>query len=108
MIDLDDIDFATYYFESVILKVIGCFLTVSVAVITGSFPGLMIFYAFYSMIRKYSGGFHCSTQLRCLLLSVITLLVIVAVKTACVDIVKNVCGGSTYDIFLDNTYIWNG
>ena len=93
MIDLDDIDFAAYYFENGILKVIGCILTVIIAVITGSFPGLMIFYVFYSMLRKYSGGFHCSTQLRCLLLSAITLFAIVAVKTAAFDIVKNICGG---------------
>lgn len=107
LIDLDDIDFAAYYFENGILKVIGCILTVIIAVITGSFPGLMLFYVFYSMLRRYSGGFHCHTQLRCLLLSAITLFAIVAVKTAAFDIVKNICGGGTYVIFLNNTDIWD-
>lgn len=93
LIDFDDIDFAAYYFENGILKVIGCFLTVIVAVITDSFPGLMVFYVFYSMLRKYSGGFHCSTQLRCLLLSAITLFVIVIVKTALFDNINYFCGG---------------
>lgn len=107
LIDLDDIDFAAYYFESGILKVIGCFLTVIVAVITDSFPGLMVFYVFYSMLRKYSGGFHCSTQFRCLLLSAITLFVIVIVKTALFDNVNYFYGGGTHVIFLNNTDIWD-
>ena len=107
LIDLDDIEFAAYYFENGILKVIGCILTVIIAVITGSFPGLMVFYVFYSMLRKYSGGFHCSTQLRCLLLSAITLFVIVIVKTALFDNVKYFYGGGTHVIFLNNTDIWD-
>ena len=75
--------------------------------VTGSFPGLMLFYVFYSMIRRHSGGFHCKTQAGCLLLSVVVLLVVVATKPIALDIVKEIFGGGgTYDICLDNFIYW--
>ncbi len=102
LICLADIEHATYYFENCYLKIISFVVTIVTSVVTGSFPGLVLFYLFYSMIRKYSGGFHCKTQLGCLMLSEVVLLLVVIAKMSAFDIVKEIFGGGTYDICLDN------
>ena len=103
----DDIEHATFFVENCYLKIISFVVTIVISVVTGSFPGLMLFYVFYSMIRKYSGGFHCKTQLGCLMLSVVVLLAVVAMKLIVLDIVKEIFGGGTYDICLDYFTDWN-
>lgn len=86
----DDIEHATFFVENCYLKIISFVVTIVISVVTGSFPGLMLFYVFYSMIRRHSGGFHCKTQAGCLLLSVVVLLVVVATKPIALDIVKDI------------------
>lgn len=88
LISVDDLDYATYYFENLYLRINSWVITIVISLITHSFPGVVLFYFFYSRIRMYAGGFHCKTQSGCPLLSVITLLLVVVLKDMTIDIVN--------------------
>ena len=73
IISSDAVDNYAYAIESLIVKVIGWGVLLSVAFASGWFKELFCYLVFFSVVRAYGGGVHCKSLIRCLLISILSL-----------------------------------
>ena len=82
IIKCKDVDLYAYLIQTKLEKVVFLVFISVVSVVLHVFWEVMAFYFFYSMQRKYSGGFHCKSYVTCLFVSTLTtFLSIVYAKT---------------------------
>lgn len=65
-------DIYLYGFEIIISSVVYALIFILSAVITSTFVASVIFFVGFYLVRKFCGGFHASTYLKCHFMSVIT------------------------------------
>lgn len=73
IISSDAVSNYAYAIESLIVKVIGWSVLLSLAFVTGWFKELLCYLVFFAAVRAYGGGFHCKSLRGCLLVSAISL-----------------------------------
>jgi len=64
-----------YGLEILMAGIVNIITTIAISVFFGEIVSGLLFLAVYIPLRIYSGGYHASTELRCYLLSVLTLLI---------------------------------
>ena len=84
-IQTEDEELYEYGIFLLMSRIIYAVFTVLVGIILGCFGESIIFYISFSVLRKYAGGFHASSEKRCLLFSttsiIISLIFITLFKT---------------------------
>lgn len=72
-IPLDDVDLIAYGFFAVLSKFIYGAICVISGFVFNRFVESIIFYISFLFVRKYAGGFHAKTELRCFFLSALSI-----------------------------------
>ena len=78
-----------YGIELVISSIISTFLVILAGIITGSFIECIIYLPVFSVIRSYTGGYHCMSYLRCNVLSVISYVLVFLSLCYLEDVLSN-------------------
>jgi accessory gene regulator B len=63
----DEEEIYLYGLETLIASIVNGLLTLSIGAILGYFVESIVFLAFYCPLRKFAGGYHASSYLRCTL-----------------------------------------
>lgn len=74
IIEEADREYYVYLIECLFEKLIGCACLLLVSYATGCILETIFFFAFFSQLRKYTGGYHCSSFLLCTLCSILIVL----------------------------------
>lgn len=73
-ISSDEIDIVSYGLFSIISKIMYGIITLIMGMFVGCIIESVCFYVFFLFIKKYAGGFHASTELRCFIISSFSIL----------------------------------
>lgn len=100
MIEEEDSEVYQYGFEIVIDSVLETLLLMVIGFLIGKTMQTILFILTFTVIRRYSGGFHASTKLRCVMTSIFLFLMAVILSSldfayrelcyACLGVVANV------------------
>lgn len=84
-------DFEVYLFgiENTILKLIHMVSYVTLGIMLGKLPELVVFLAAFIPLREYSGGFHAKTPLRCYIVSCFTVFTVLFILRVVPDAMLN-------------------
>lgn len=79
IISTDDMEAYTYGLELLIPKLVLYLLVFILAALTKTVVVSLLFVVMYMSLRKYTGGFHCKTAERCLCVSLLIHILMIAV-----------------------------
>lgn len=84
-IDPDEKEVIRYGLELMFLKALFWCLIVVTGIIMGCFRECVIYNLMFLVIRSYAGGYHSQTRTRCLIQSVITVIIALAAIRICCE-----------------------
>ncbi len=79
VIQIQDYDIYKYGLERLLNTCILLFFTIIFGVILKEIVSTIIFFFSFYILRSYTGGYHAKTQLRCLFLTVITIISVLSI-----------------------------
>lgn len=87
--DEDEKEEIRYGLELILLKALFWCLVTATGIIMGCFWECVIYNLMFFLLRSYAGGYHASTRTRCLIQSVITVIIALTAIKVCRE---SVCG----------------
>lgn len=84
MIERDKQELYTYALEILLSSVLHFLTTIVIGIVCGMFAESLLLFVVFSLVRRFAGGFHASTPLKCYFFSIaanIIMLFLIAVVT---------------------------